>query len=89
LAELPKVLGMSRPFIAISATLAMASLQEASDRVSRIRSAYEDELREAIADRDELIVDAVDAGVPITRVQKQTGLSRERIRVIRNRGEQE
>ena len=71
----------------IRTTLALANLRESSERVDALRAAYEAQLREAVTERDELIQDARAAGIPYARIQRETKLSRERIRQIVNRGE--
>ena len=62
------------PPVKISVSLALEALQEASNEVQRL----EVRLAEARAARDRLLIDAYGL-VPITRLARLAGLSRERV----------
>ena len=57
----------------ISVSLALDSLIEATDECNRAQDIYQQ--KKAV--RDDLIRDAIDSGVTMTRVSRITGLSRE------------
>lgn len=62
----------------VSATMALDALEDASRNVDRIRR----DLAIAIAERDELIIDAKASGIPYTTLGRRSRLSLKRLQHI-------
>lgn len=65
-------------------TLSVVGLKELAEKVDLLDIEYAQKRREAIADRNEAIIDAVEAGYPVARVARIVGVSRTRVYQILN-----
>lgn len=68
----------------VTMSLALAGLKEYAGRIDQLDIEYAQKRREAMLDRDEAIVDAVEAGYPIAKVARVCGISRTRVYQILN-----